>query len=115
MVRGLVFDEKRGNILKVFFIFIKMGLVYVQIVVVFNFIVLQMDRYKYVKVVYYGFREILKEEKVEIYGNILIRDFFDEFDYVFIDIFFLLVEVYLFVQFVDFTDKNLGKVLVGVQ
>ncbi|KAJ6874250.1 5'-nucleotidase domain-containing protein 4 isoform X1 [Populus alba x Populus x berolinensis] len=85
MVRGLVVDKKRGNILK-------------------------MDRHKYVKVAYHGFRELTKEEKVGTYGNTLIRDAFDEPDYALIDTLFSLAEAYLFSQLVDFMDKNPGRV-----
>ncbi|XP_074264060.1 uncharacterized protein LOC141586663 [Silene latifolia] len=88
MVRGLVLDKKRGNILK-------------------------MDRHKYVKVAYHGFREMSKEEKGETYGNTLTRDSFDEPDYALIDTLFSLAEAYLFAQLVDFSDKNLGKVPAG--
>ncbi|KAE8100235.1 hypothetical protein FH972_018155 [Carpinus fangiana] len=85
MVRGLVLDKKRGNILK-------------------------MDRHKYVKVAYHGFKELSKEEKVGTYGNTLVRDAFDEPDYALIDTLFSLAEAYLFAQLVDFHDRNLGKV-----
>ncbi|XP_021716734.1 5'-nucleotidase domain-containing protein 4-like isoform X1 [Chenopodium quinoa] len=88
MVRGLVLDKKRGNILK-------------------------MDRHKYVKVAYHGFREMSKEEKVETYGNTLTRDSFDEPDYALIDTLFSLAETYLFAQLVDFKDKNPGRVPAG--
>lgn len=70
----------------------------------------QMDRHKYVKVAYHGFREMSKEEKVEAYGNTLIRDAFDEPDYALIDTLFSLAEAYLFAQLVDFMDNNPGKV-----
>lgn len=89
MVRGLVLDKKRGNILK-------------------------MDRHKYVKVAYHGFKELSKEDKVGIYGNTLLRDSFDEPDYALIDTLFSLAEAYLFAQLVDFKDKNPGKVPKGV-
>ncbi|GMJ15403.1 hypothetical protein like AT1G75210 [Hibiscus trionum] len=89
MVRGLVLDKKRGNILK-------------------------MDRHKYVKVAYHGFRELSKEDKVGTYGNTLIRDSFDEPDYALIDTLFSLAEAYLFAQLVDFKDNNPGKVPEGV-
>ncbi|OAY50732.1 5'-nucleotidase domain-containing protein 4 isoform X2 [Manihot esculenta] len=89
MVRGLVLDKKRGNILK-------------------------MDRHKYVKVAYHGFREMSKEEKVGTYGSTLIRDSFDEPDYALIDTLFSLAEAYLFAQLVDFKDNNPGKVPEGV-
>ncbi|AAG12692.1 cytosolic IMP-GMP specific 5'-nucleotidase, putative; 41097-37373 [Arabidopsis thaliana] len=85
MVRGLVLDKKRGNILK-------------------------MDRHKYVKVAYHGFRELSKEDKVEIYGSSLVRDSFDEPDYALIDTLFSLAEAYLFAQLVDFKDNNPEKV-----
>ncbi|KAK9108851.1 hypothetical protein Sjap_016911 [Stephania japonica] len=85
MVRGLVVDKKRGNILK-------------------------MDRHKYVKVAYHGFTEMSKGEKMATYGNTLIRDSFDEPDYALIDTLFSLAEAYLFAQLVNFKDKNPGKV-----
>ncbi|KAL9238005.1 hypothetical protein vseg_012487 [Gypsophila vaccaria] len=88
MVRGLVLDKKRGNILK-------------------------MDRHKYVKVAYHGFRELSKDEKIETYGNTLTRDSFDEPDYALIDTLFSLAEAYLFAQLVDFKDKNPGKIPAG--
>ncbi|KAL8166061.1 hypothetical protein V2J09_007560 [Rumex salicifolius] len=88
MVRGLVLDKKRGNILK-------------------------MDRHKYVKVAYHGFREMSKDEKAGTYGNTLIRDSFDEPDYALIDTLFSLAEAYLFAQLVDFIDNNPGKVPAG--
>ncbi|KAB2023326.1 hypothetical protein ES319_D06G010100v1 [Gossypium barbadense] len=88
MVRGLVLDKKRGNILK-------------------------MDRHKYVKVAYHGFRELSKEDKVGTYGNTLIRDSFDEPDYALIDTLFSLAEAYLFAQLVDYKDNNPGKVPEG--
>lgn len=69
----------------------------------------QMDRHKYVKVAYHGFREMSKEEKVEAYGNTLIRDAFDEPDYALIDTLFSLAEAYLFAQLVDFMENNPEK------
>ncbi|XP_010254846.1 PREDICTED: 5'-nucleotidase domain-containing protein 4-like isoform X2 [Nelumbo nucifera] len=85
MVRGLVLDKKRGNILK-------------------------MDRHKYVKVAYHGFREMSKEDKIATYGNTLLQDSFDEPDYALIDTLFSLAEAYLFAQLVDFKDNNPGNV-----
>ncbi|XP_020680382.1 cytosolic purine 5'-nucleotidase isoform X2 [Dendrobium catenatum] len=84
MVRGLVLDKRRGNILK-------------------------MDRHKYVKVAYHGFKEMSKEEKIKAYGKTLIRDAFDEPEYALIDTLFSLAEAYLFAQLVDFKDKYPGK------
>jgi 5' nucleotidase family len=74
-----------------------------------------MDRHKYVKVAYHGFREMSKEEKVAAYGSTLIRDSFDEPDYALIDTLFSLAEAYLFTQLVDFMDKNPGKVPAGTE
>ncbi|KAI4316814.1 hypothetical protein L6164_024756 [Bauhinia variegata] len=85
MVRGLVLDKKRGNILK-------------------------MDRHKYVKVAYHGFKELSKEDKVGTYGNTLVRDSFDEPDYALIDTLFSLAEAYLFAQLVDFKDTHPVKI-----
>lgn len=77
--------------------------------------VVQMDRHKYVKVAYHGFKELSKEDKVGIYGNTLLRDSFDEPDYALIDTLFSLAEAYLFAQLVDFKDNNPGKVPKGVE
>jgi hypothetical protein len=74
-----------------------------------------MDRHKYVKVAYHGFRELSKEEKVAAYGSTLIRDSFDEPDYTLIDTLFSLGEAYLFAQLVDFMDNNPGKVPAGTE
>ncbi|KAK7321757.1 hypothetical protein VNO77_32672 [Canavalia gladiata] len=84
MVRGLVLDKKRGNILK-------------------------MDRHKYVKVAYHGFQELSKEDKAGTYENTLVFDTFDGPDYALIDTLFSLAEAYLFAQLVDFKDRNPGK------
>ncbi|XP_028757714.1 5'-nucleotidase domain-containing protein 4 isoform X1 [Neltuma alba] len=86
MVRGLVLDKNRGNILK-------------------------MDRHKYVKVAYHGFKELSKEDKVGTYGNTLVRNSFDEPDYALIDTLFSLAEAYLFAQLVDFKDSHPGEIL----
>ena len=69
-----------------------------------------MDRHKYVKVAYHGFRELSKEEKVATYGSTLIRDAFDEPESALIDTLFSLAEAYLFAQLVDYKDNNLGKI-----
>lgn len=74
-----------------------------------------MDRHKYVKVAYHGFKELSKEEKVAAYGSTLIRDSFDEPDYALIDTLFSLGEAYLFAQLVDFMDNNPGKVPAGTE
>lgn len=80
-----------------------------------KFFVFQMDRHKYVKVAYHGFKEMPKEDKLATYGNTLIRDSFDEPDYALIDTLFSLAEAYLFAQLVDFKDKNPGKIPPGTE
>lgn len=70
----------------------------------------QMDRHKYVKVAYHGFQELSKEDKVETYGNTLVRNSFDEPDYALIDTLFSLAEAYLFAQLVDFKDSHPEKI-----
>ncbi|KAJ4963430.1 hypothetical protein NE237_023369 [Protea cynaroides] len=85
MVKGLVLDKKRGNILK-------------------------MDRHKYIKIAHHGFREMSKSDKIATYGNTLIRNPFDEPDYALIDTLFSLAQAYLFAQLVDFKDLNPKKV-----
>ncbi|AES99585.2 cytosolic purine 5'-nucleotidase [Medicago truncatula] len=84
MVRGLVLDKKRGNILK-------------------------MDCHKYVKIAYHGFEELSKDRKVEAYGKFLVSNSFDEPEYALIDTLFSLAEAYLFAQLVDFCDRNPGS------
>ncbi|KAK3030563.1 hypothetical protein RJ639_039593, partial [Escallonia herrerae] len=68
----------------------------------------EMDRHKYVKVAYHGFKELSKEDKVAAYGSTLTRDAFDDPDYALIDTLFSLAEAYLFAQLVDFKDNNPG-------
>jgi HAD superfamily 5'-nucleotidase-like hydrolase len=85
MVRGLVLDKKRGNILK-------------------------MDRHKYVKVAYHGFRQLSREDRAFTYGNGLSRESFDEPDYALVDTLFSLAEAYLFAQLVELKDANPEKV-----
>lgn len=74
-----------------------------------------MDRHKYVKVAYHGFKEMSKEDKVATYGSSLIRDAFDEPDYALIDTLFSLAEAFLFAQLVDFKDSHPGLVLEGAE
>ena len=130
MVRGLVLDKKRGNILKVC---LGVSIVYLHYSYFFNFLynvmlvvlmlliwlgvlryswicIPQMDRHKYVKVAYHGFQELSKEDKVMAYGSTLIRDAFDEPDYALIDTLFSLAEAFLFAQLVDFKDNNPGLI-----
>jgi len=70
----------------------------------------QMDRHKYVKVAYHGFRELSREERHATYCNTLSRDSYDEPDYALIDTLFSLAEAYLFMQLVDFRDTFPDKI-----
>lgn len=84
MVRGLVVDKKRGNILK-------------------------MDRHKYVKVAYHGFQEMSRDDRLGTYCNTLTRESYDEPDYALIDTLFSLAEAYLFAQLVEYKDNHSSK------
>jgi hypothetical protein len=59
---------------------------------------------------YHGFTELSKEEKVNTYGNTLIRNAFDWPDYVLVDTHFSLAGAYLFAQLVEFMDKYRERV-----
>ncbi|KAI5063095.1 hypothetical protein GOP47_0021642 [Adiantum capillus-veneris] len=85
MVRGLVLDKRRGNILK-------------------------MDRHKYAKVAYHGFSELPREERLATYGNSPFQQAYDEPDYALIDTLFSLAEAYLFAQLVEFRDHYPEKI-----
>ncbi|MBX9704420.1 MAG: HAD-IG family 5'-nucleotidase [Silvanigrellaceae bacterium] len=75
MVRGLVIDKVRGNILKI-------------------------DRHRYVKVAYHGFHELTQEERRNIYDLEKVLNY-EEPDFVLIDTIFSLAEALLFAQLVD--------------
>lgn len=83
MVRGLTIDKRRGNIIK-------------------------MDRHKYVKVAYHGFRKLSREERVSLYMTTEHRESFDEPEYALIDTLFSLAEAHLFAQLVDMKDAGVG-------
>ncbi|XP_076936515.1 uncharacterized protein LOC143603658, partial [Bidens hawaiensis] len=85
MIRGLVIDKKRGNILK-------------------------MDKHKYVKLAYHGFSMMSKSEKSATYGNTFTKEAVDGPNFAHIDTFFSLAEMYLFAQLVDYKDSNPGKI-----
>lgn len=90
MVRGLVLDKRRGNILK-------------------------MDRHKYVKVAYHGFCEMSRQDRLSTYGNSPLQQAYDEPDYALIDTLFSLAEAYLFAQLVEFRDLNPEKIPVAAK
>ncbi len=80
MIRGLVLDKIRGNVLK-------------------------MDRHRYVKVAYHGFKELSREERRKLYDieNVIS---YEEPNFALIDTLFSLAEAFLFIQLVDFKDKS---------
>ena len=81
MVRGLAVDKARGNVLK-------------------------MDRHKYVKLAYHGFRELSREERLATYADAAVRESYDEPDYALLDTLFSLGETYLFCQLVELRDAR---------
>jgi len=81
MVRGLTIDKERGNILK-------------------------LDRHKYVKVAYHGFRQLQRGERQGIYNSVARRENFDEPKYALIDTLFSLAEAHLFAQLVELKDSQ---------
>ncbi|KAI8472984.1 MAG: purine 5'-nucleotidase [Monoraphidium minutum] len=81
MMRGLIVDKKRGNVIKV-------------------------DRHKYVKIAYHGFRALPSEERDDVYNWGAVRDEFDEPAYAMVDTLFSLAECYLFSQLVELADKD---------
>lgn len=70
----------------------------------------QMDRHKYVKVAYHGFRELTRQYRHAMYSNTLSRESYDEPDYALIDTLFSLAEAYLFMQLVEFRDAFPEKI-----
>lgn len=68
-----------------------------------------MDRHKYVKVAYHGFKEISRDDRISIYCNTLTRESYDEPDYALIDTLFSLAEAYLFAQLVELKDNHPNK------
>ncbi|GMH44237.1 hypothetical protein BSKO_12171 [Bryopsis sp. KO-2023] len=83
MMRGLIIDKKRGNIIKV-------------------------DRHKYVKLAYHGFQPLTREERMDAYARSELRESFDEPDYGMIDTLFSLAEAHLFMNLVQLKDANPG-------
>jgi HAD superfamily 5'-nucleotidase-like hydrolase len=80
MIRGLAIDKQRGNIIK-------------------------LDRHRYVKVAYHGFRELPREERRSLYDASLIQSY-EEPDYALIDTLFTLADAYLFAQLIDLKSQR---------
>jgi 5'-nucleotidase len=81
VIRGLLIDKERGNILKV-------------------------DTHKYVKIAYHGHKKLSKEERHSFYNKQSYKaEYFGS-----VDTFFSLSEFHLFVEIVDFMRINPGKI-----
>lgn len=81
MVRGLIVDKRRGNILK-------------------------MDRHNYVKVAYHGFTALDTEERLATYCETSKRQSFDGPEFNALDTLFSMGEAYLFSQLVEAKDSG---------
>lgn len=79
VVRGLVVDKKRGNVLK-------------------------MDAFKYVRRAYHGRRMLSKEERSRVYRSQVLRP--GHPNYISVDTLFHLPEVYLYAALVDFLEAG---------
>ena len=84
MVRGLVVDKRRGNVLK-------------------------MDRHKYVKVARHGFASLSTEARIETYCESAKADQFSGDAYANVDTLFALGETYLFCQLVELKERLSGE------
>jgi HAD superfamily 5'-nucleotidase-like hydrolase len=86
VIRGLLVDRVRGNVLKV-------------------------DGHKYVKDAYHGYRRLDKEERYVLYNkqSFVIQDFLS------VDTLFALSEVQLFVEIVDYMHRCPGKIAKSFQ
>ncbi|MFZ9519570.1 MAG: HAD-IG family 5'-nucleotidase [Silvanigrellaceae bacterium] len=80
MIRGLAIDKQRGNIIK-------------------------LDRHRYVKVAYHGFKELAREERRALYDASLMQSY-EEPDYALIDTLFTLADAYLFAQLIDLKSQR---------
>ena len=81
VIRGLLVDIDRGNLLKV-------------------------DGHKYVKTALHGHRQLTKEERHRLYN----RQTWKAGDFLSVDTFFALSEVQLFTEIVDFMNYNPGQI-----
>ena len=81
VIRGLLVDRERGNLLKV-------------------------DAHKYVKIAFHGHRRLEKQERYELYN----AKSFKADDFLTIDTFFALSETQLFIEIVDTMRRNAGLI-----
>jgi HAD superfamily 5'-nucleotidase-like hydrolase len=81
LIRGLLVDMDRGNILKV-------------------------DGHKYVKIAFHGHTRLDKESRHKLYNS----ESFKAYEFLSMDSFFALSEVQLFAEIVDYMNHNPGKI-----
>lgn len=81
VIRGLLVDRERGNLLKV-------------------------DAHKYVKLAFHGHQKLDKETRSELYNN----KGFKADDFLTVDTFFALSETQLYIEIVDYMRRNPGKI-----
>lgn len=81
VIRGLLVDKERGNILKV-------------------------DGHKYVKIAFHGKNMLDRETRRKLYNS----ESFKAGDFISLDAFFALSEVQLFSEIIDYMDRNPGKI-----
>ncbi len=84
MVRGLVIDKIRGNVLKI-------------------------DRHRYVKVAYHGFRQLDRKERRSLYDADKVLTY-EEPDFALIDTLFTLADAYLFSQLIELQEQKRGSI-----
>ena len=84
MIRGLVIDKTRGNVLKI-------------------------DRHRYVKVAYHGFSELDRKQRRSLYDADKVLTY-EEPDFALIDTLFTLADAYLFTQLIDLQERKRGSI-----
>lgn len=82
LIRGLLVDRERGNVLKV-------------------------DGHKYVKIAYHGHRKLTKAERYTHYN----RDSFKAESFLSVDTLFALSEVQIFMEIVEYMERHPGEIL----
>lgn len=86
MMKGLILDKARGNVLKV-------------------------DRHKYVKLAYHGFNEMSAGQRKAVYNTNYQGLNFDSDEFALVDTLFSLAEAYLYCQLVELKDSAEGAPL----
>jgi 5'-nucleotidase len=81
LIRGLLVDRERGNVLKV-------------------------DGHKYVKIAYHGHRKLTKSERYSLYN----RDSFKAENFLSVDTLFALSEVQIFIEIVEYMERHPNKI-----